>query len=80
MGFIPAPAALLPSKKQHLAGIKLALTRLLLRERLCPGRRNVQTLPGAGNLGIIKRASAAYFGQPIQEYCQATERFWKLPP
>jgi hypothetical protein len=55
-------------------GIKLLPTQLLL-VAVSPQSRNVQAPPGLAIPGAIKRASAAYFGQPIQEYCHATETF-----
>jgi hypothetical protein len=55
-------------------GIKLSPTRLLLGA-VSPEPRNVQALPGLAIPGAIKRACAAYFGQPIQKYCHATETF-----
>jgi hypothetical protein len=56
-------------------GIKLEPTRLLLQELFLPEPRRFRLRLALVAPGVIKQAADAYFGQPIQEYCHATEMF-----
>ena len=76
MGFIPAKVAFWLQRNSMWMGINLPFQRLLLEKELfcMDWGMFILRLPRVAP-GVIKQAADAYFGQPIHEYCHATEMF-----